>query len=425
MKSVYIETYGCSANEADSQIMAGLLKKDGYAIADSIEKSDVILINSCFVKTPTEYRINTRLNEIKKKYPEKKIVIGGCYSEAAPQLIQKYAPNASLLGPRTLQKVSEVVGAEEQLIMLGKEKVEKSSLIKLRANPLIDIIEVNDGCLSNCTFCATKLARGNLHSYPIGQVARNIESAVAAGCKEILLTSQDMGAYGMDFGRKLPDLLKESCKGEGNFKIRVGMANPVHVIKYADELLEAYKNEKIYKFLHLPIQSGNNEILKKMARGNTVEQFKEIIQKFKKEIPKIAISTDIIVGFPTETEEQFNDTLKLIEEIKPDFLNLSRYGARPGTKAAEMKQVPETVKNARSKRAAGLFKRVGLEKNEEWLGWKGVVLINEKGKIKNTFIGRNFAYKPIVVQSMENLIGKEINVEITNASTLSLKANII
>ncbi|HIK02815.1 TPA: tRNA (N(6)-L-threonylcarbamoyladenosine(37)-C(2))-methylthiotransferase [archaeon] len=425
MKSVYIETYGCSANEADSQIMAGILKKDGYSISDSIEKSDVIVLNTCFVKNPTEHRINTRLNEITKKFPNKKIVIGGCYSEAAPQLIQKYAPDASLLGPRTLDKISEAVGTEQKLILLGKEKVEKTSLIKLRANPLIDIIQANDGCLSNCSFCGTKLARGNLHSYPIGQIVRNVESAVKDGCKEIWLTSQDMGAYGADFGRNLPYLLQEACKVEGDFKIRVGMANPVHVIKFADELIKAYKNEKVYKFLHLPIQSGNNEILSRMARGNTIEQFKEIISKFRKVFPELYLTTDIIVGFPTETEEQFQDTLKLIEECKLDFANISRYGARPGTKAAEMEQISEKVKGERSGRMAVAMKKIALERNKKWLGWKGKILVDEEGQREGTCIGRNYAYKPIVVETKENLIGKEVFVEIEKASPLSLKAKIV
>ena len=360
MKSVYIETYGCSANSADSQIMAGILKKDGYTISDSAEKSDVIIINSCFVKNPTEQRLNARLREINKKYPGKKIVVGGCYSEAAPDLVKKHAPAASLLGPRTLQRVSEVVGADEQLIILGKEKIDKTSLIKLRANPLIDIIEVNDGCLSNCTFCGTKLARGNLHSYPIGQIVRNIEAAVADGCREIWLTSQDMGAYGADFGRNLPHLLEEACKVEGKFKIRVGMANPVHVAKFADGLIEAYKNEKVYKFLHLPIQSGNDEILNKMARGNTVEQFKKLVAKFHPAFPEIYLITDVIVGFPAETEGQFKDTLRLIEECELDFANISRFGARPGTKAAEMEQISGEIKQERAKKAPEVMKNVAL-----------------------------------------------------------------
>ena len=198
------------------------------------------------------------------------------------------------------------------------------------------------------------------------------------------------------------------------------MLNPNHVIEFLDELIEIYKSDKIFKFLHIPVQSGNNEILKAMKRKYTVEQFKEIIDKFKKEIPEITIATDIICGFPGETEEQFYDSLELIKQIKPSVLNISRFWPRPKTKAAEMEnQIHSKETKKRSTLMTDIFHNIARMQNERWLGWQGDVLIDEKGK-DETWIGRNFAYKPVIVEGNYKL-GDIVNVKIKKVTPFDLR----
>ncbi len=412
---VYIETYGCSANFADSEIMAGLLKKADHEITDNFKKADLILINSCYVKDQTETKIKKRLEFFKKI--NKKLVVAGCFPEANKREVEKIVPSASLIGPRKIEKIVEVVEktfSGKKVVVLGKGEKSKPLLPKIKFNPIIDIVEINEGCLGNCTFCVTKFARGELYSYPIGTITREIENALKEGCREVWITSQDTGAYGFDSGRDLAELLKKVAVINGRFFVRVGMMNPSNAIRILDQLIDAYKNEKIFKFLHLPAQSGSDKILRLMKRGNNTEQFKEIVHKFREEFPELTLSTDIIVGFPGETKEDFEKTISLINEIKPDIVNISRYGARPGTEAAKMKQIVDRVKKDRSRELTKLVKKIGLEKNKKLIGWSGEILIDEKGK-QESWIGRNFAYKPIVVKTNKNLLGKIIKVKIVDA----------
>jgi MiaB-like tRNA modifying enzyme len=259
-----------------------------------------------------------------------------------------------------------------------------------------------------------------LFSYPVEKIVEDVRNTIRQRCKEIWLTSLDCGCYGFDFGANLVELLNEVCKIEGKFFVRVGMANPLHVRKILDGLIEVYKNEKIFKFLHLPIQSGSDRILELMGRGYTAKNFVEIVEKFRKEFPKLTLATDIIVGFPSENEEDFRSSMEIIEKIRPDVVNVSKFGAMPKTEAAKMKQLDRKIVNERSKILSELVKKITFEKNKAWIGWKGEVLIDEK--ITDGFVGRNFAYKPIVIKTKENLFGKFVNVEVVNATQNSLIA---
>ena len=293
-----------------------------------------------------------------------------------------------------------------------------------------------------CAYCIVKKARGHLRSYAKEDILEQVRSAVKERIPEIWLTAQDTGCYGKDIDSSLPELLKEIIALKGDFKIRLGMINPNHLIKFLDELIEIYKSEKIFKFLHVPVQSGNNEILKAMKRKYTVEEFKEIIDRFKQAIPEITIATDIICGFPGETEKQFYDSLDLIKEIKPSVLNRSRFWPRPGTEAAEMEdQVHGRDTKKRSQLLTDIFKNISRMQNERWLNWQGEVLIDEVGKQAtslpeksfplhgvnaplpkaNQWIGRNFAYKPVILHGNYRL-GDKVQVRINRITTHDLRA---
>ena len=229
------------------------------------------------------------------------------------------------------------------------------------------------------------------------------------------VAEQDNAAYGLDCRTNLIELLKKICSIKGNFYIRIGMMDPDNVLNILDELIEMYKNPKIFKFLHIPLQSGSDRILKLMNRKYKTEDFKKIIMKFKGEIPDITISTDIICGFPGETAKDFNLSLKLIAWLKPDVLNISRYWKRKGTLAAEFpNQVLGRDIKARSTAMTKLFSSIAPKRNKSWLGWSGKILIDEKGK-PGSWIGRSFTYKPVVIKSDSNLAGQKLKVKITEA----------
>jgi len=221
------------------------------------------------------------------------------------------------------------------------------------------------------------------------------------------------------------DLLSEVCKIKEKFFVRVGMMTPNCALELLDGLIEAYRNKKIFKFLHLPVQSGDDEVLRLMNRFYSVEDFKKVVYSFRKEFPKITVATDVICGFPGESRDAFEHTVQLVEEVQPDIVNISKFFPRPSTPAAKMKQLsPEKVK-VRSRRMAEVARRVSFEKNEAWRGWEGEILIDEKGKKPASWVGRNFAYKPVVMMCNEFLLGRFVNARVVKVFPTYLEAEIL
>jgi len=417
----FIETYGCSANTSDSEIMAGLLVKRGHTAAAE-KDADVIIINTCTVKGPTEAKIRSRIQQLRKT--GKKLVIAGCMAEAQTESVRKLAPTAAIIGTHKIDRIVDAVEGKTG-IAVGSNRLNKALLPRVSGSKHVAIVQINEGCLGNCTFCITKLARGKTYSYPMGGIRNAVAAAVENGCKEIWLTSQDTGTYGLDRRANLPQLLQKVCEVKGEFFVRVGMMNPTLANSVLQPLIYAFKNEKVFKFLHLPLQAGSNRVLAAMKRGYTVETFKKIVSEFRKQLPQLTLSTDIICGFPTETEENFNETLSVVESVRSDIVNISRFWPRPGTEANLLKRLPDAVVMQRSKALHSLAKKIAFENNKSWIGWKGKVIVDEKGKIPGTYVARNFAYKPIVIRSSKNLLGKIIDVEIIDAAVTYLKGSLI
>jgi MiaB/RimO family radical SAM methylthiotransferase len=241
------------------------------------------------------------------------------------------------------------------------------------------------------------------------------------------LTGQDTGCYGKDIGVNLVDLLSAACEIDGDFWIRVGMMTPNSAISMLPELVKVFKNDRIFKFAHLPVQSGDNEILKQMNRHYSVEDFWRVVKAFRKSVPNITLSTDVICGFPGESAEAFEGTLRLIRQVRPDVVNVSKFFPRPKTSAAEMTPKVDSFEvMARSRRLTDFVKKSSFEKNSSWIGWNGRILLDEVGKKPDSLIGRNFAYKPIVVKNVErSLLGNLLNVRVTKAFQTYLEAEII
>ncbi|MBI4153735.1 tRNA (N(6)-L-threonylcarbamoyladenosine(37)-C(2))-methylthiotransferase [Candidatus Woesearchaeota archaeon] len=416
MAKVRFITFGCSNNLAETEIMSGLLRKAGHQIVQ--EQEDIAVVNMCSVKGPS---VQSALKAVKQA--ENKVVVAGCIAPFAIPEIRKIGPEVSLLSTHNIHQIADVVEFMEEgstVELLSKDPQSKVALPKIRKNPVVSIIPVCSGCQFNCSYCATKLVKGSLYSYPREQIVEEVKTSLQEGCREIWLTSQDTGAYGHDKGESFPALLKEILAVQGFFKVRVGMTNPNHVYRDLKELLPLYKHEKMFKFLHMPVQSGNNRVLQAMKRPYRAEQYLKAVEQFKKEIPLLTVSTDIIVGFPTETEEEFHDTLQLIEKTKPEVVNLSKFWKMPGTAAAEMAQLPGAVIKSRSLCLTKMLKEIWAEKNKSWIGWQGPILIDEIGR-KGFVIGRNEFYRPAVLEG-DYRLGDIINVKITDASILALKA---
>lgn len=407
---VHVKSFGCSANHAEAEMIKGQYKEN----LSEEKEADMVVLNICTVKG--DKNALDEIKKVKQNYPNKKITITGCITPSITQSIKKIDPEATLVNTHHIDKITQLVNTKTDALTHAKPI--KLLQPRVRTNPIVGIVPISSGCLDACAFCSTRIVKGTLFSFPPETIVREVEKCVQDGCKQIWITGQDTCCYGFDRKTNLAKLLQEIVKVEGDFKIRIGMGNPRHVPKYLTELIEIMKHPKIFKFLHIPAQAGNNEVLKAMKRGHTKETVKEIIEEFRKEIPEINITTDIIVGYPTETEEQFNDTLEFVKEIKFDSINIARFAPRPGTPAATMKEQVQNKKE-RSSKLAQVLKEVALEQNKKWIGWTGEVTIDEK--VKDGMGARNYAYKPIIIR--ENLaIGTTLNVKIVEAQSFALIA---
>lgn len=430
---VWIEAYGCSASMADSEMISGMLKEAGYEIATKKSDSALNLIVTCSVKDTTEHKMMSRIRTMAKS--GKPLVVAGCLPKADKAKIESTSPSASLIGPNSIDKAPDAVRSAlsgNRLIALKDSQLDKVNIPRIRLNPVISIVEIANGCMSECTFCQTKIAKGWLRSYRIGDIVRQIKSDVQSGCKEVWLSSTDNGCYGRDIDSNLVDLLQACCSIEDNFKIRVGMMNPMYLPQILDRMVGLfYENDKLFKFLHIPVQSGSDRILRKMKRGHTSKTFVDAVRAFRDKIPEMTISTDIIVGFPSETEDDFKQTSDLLERSQPDIVNISRYAARPRTEASRWKEikVSSQVSKARSEYLHTLTRRIARRRNSMWREWQGEIVIDEIGKVIQ---GRNYAYKPVVITpstanavDRQILLGDLVNVKIIDFSNFSLKASII
>ena len=426
-------------NFSDSELMMGLLSKE-YTLIPEPDDADLVIVNSCTVKNLAETKFWKTLRKLKEQ--NKKVIVTGCIAQAEQNYAKNELKNYTIVGTKQLNKICHAVQEtlEGNVVHLLKtDNNPRLNLPKIRRNKIIGIIPISEGCLGNCTYCKTRFARGKLVSYDPTAIIKQIKSDLEDGCKEIWLTSQDCGAYGKDINTNIIELLEQILKINADFYIRLGMTNPNFAFEYLNKLFDIFytnytqvkdndEKPKLFMFLHLPVQAGNNSILKKMSRKYSVEQFKQIINKFRSNIPLFTISTDIICGFPGETEEQFQDSLNLIKETEPDVINISRFWPRPGTPAALFKdQLNGRDTNKRSRLLRQLLIDTSLKRNILWeteINQKNptIAIIDEKGNTKETIsmISRNRFYKPIVIKNKFSL-GTKVEVKKIKAHNFHLE----
>lgn len=423
---VFLRNFGCSSNLADGEVLAGCLTSAGFSLVNSEGDADVVIYNSCAVKGPTENRI---IDALKRVPSGRKIVVTGCLPLINFERLLREVHFDGVAGPAAGKSIVDVVNrvlkGERVVLLDGALSAQPPlDLPRIQINPAVSVIPVNYGCLGSCAYCCVVHARGRLRSYKISEIAERVKRELSLGVKEFWVTSQDVACYGRDIGTNLAELLNTLSQIEGEFRIRVGMMTPNIVAPILPQVIEAFGSPKVYKFVHLPVQSGDDVVLKKMHRFYTTEEFREIVAQFKKAYPQITLSTDVICGFPGESTKAFENTLRLLEEVKPDVINVSKFFARPKTAALKMKDefIERNEIKRRSVLAAQLAKKIAFEKNQQWLGWRGEILVNEKGKVPHSWIGRNFAYKPITVVSEDDLLGKTVQVKIAKAFSTHLSA---
>jgi len=428
---VFIKSFGCSANLADGEVLAGCLAEAGHELVETVETADIVIYNTCAVKGPTENRM---IAILKRVPPDKKLIVAGCLPLINFERVLKEVRFDGVVGPAAGDKIVDVVkrvlNGEKVVALEGAASAKPSlNLPRLRLNPVIGIVSISFGCLGSCAYCCVVFARGRLRSYSIQEIMEKVKMDLASGVREFWITSQDTACYGRDIGTSVADLLKALCTIKGDFKIRVGMMTPNLAKNILEDLIQAFESEKIFKFLHLPVQTGDNKVLKRMRRLYSVEDFKDIVNAFRARFPEVTIATDVICGFPSETEEAFERTLRLIEYIQPDIVNVSKFFARPKTTAVDMYE--DFVSSQEIKRRSGLTaklaKKVAFDRNQRWIGWTGEVLVDEIGKVSGSWIGRNFAYKPIVLKNSGSgdLIGKTFRVKVVKAFTTYLEGEIV
>ncbi|MFX1605692.1 MAG: tRNA (N(6)-L-threonylcarbamoyladenosine(37)-C(2))-methylthiotransferase [Promethearchaeota archaeon] len=422
----YLETYGCSLNAADSDIIVGRLSAIEGRRVEEINEADLILLNTCGVKEPTEDKIVHRLEELSQgNIP---VVVTGCLPKISLDRVEKAIPDyAALLGPQSVETLASVVPR----ILEGERgirHIESDDAYKLKwfAGPpesVICTVPICEGCLGSCAYCAVKFARGKVRSYSIDDLRQKIERCVHLGYREIRLTSQDAAVYGADTGETLVGLLHSIGQIEGSHRFRLGMFNPNIVMSSINDLLDSMDNDHFFKFFHIPLQSGSDRLLKTMKRRYIVSEWERVVQRVRKRFVNATIATDIIVGFPGETESDFEQTMDLMRRVKPNVTNISKYGDRPNTLASKSKEKVETsTKKQRSRILTKLVDEILIESNEAWVGWSGPVIITEKGS-KGGMLGRNESYKIVIVhESLEP--GTIVDVEITSAERTHLNGEV-
>jgi len=416
MAKVHLETYGCTMNQADTDIIRGILSHKHEIV--SIDEAELVVINSCGVIEYTERKILKRIDELKKN---KKVVLAGCLPKISCRAVEK----ADCVIGTNVYDIENAVNAalrNEKLVLVKKSDADKSEyrcVKKRMRNNAIAIVPIAEGCFGKCTFCATKFARGSLRSYSLQNIVKEVEGVVKSGFREIQLTAQDTGIYGMD-GKdyRIHDLLNAVSRIEGDFRVRVGMMNPGKALRIANELIDSFSSEKIYKFLHVPVQSGDNRVLEDMGRDHTVEEFIELVSEFRRNFKDVVISTDIIVGFPTENDEAFWKSYELIKEVKPEIVNITRYSERKNTRATKFKDMPDWIKKERSRKLTELCREISYKINSKFKGRKCKVLITKNGK-SGTLLSRTNSYRPVILESGK--IGEFYNVRIVDFSETFLK----
>lgn len=481
-ESIRVLSFGCSANFGEGEMIAGLLQEQGYALRQNPQDGGITVLNLCTVKGDSSAL--KEIARVRQQEPTGKLVLTGCVTpelqqaavricsepvgavnnnataanssnagaggeniesaKSAPiqvadakplhgQEVAKSVPPLAIATTHALRQMPEIVRelqAGKSPVRMEKRPEAKVNLPRVSYNPVVGIVPVSNGCMDACSFCSTRLVKGKLLSYGAAEIVQEVRTLVASGHQQIWLTGQDSACWGFEFGDNLARLVKRILREvPGDYFLRIGMGNPRHTMEYLDELVEVFEDPRVFRFIHLPVQSGSSAVLSGMKRRHSVDDYLHIAQTLQKRYNDLTLSTDIIVGFPGESEEDFQQTLHVLEQTRPSICNRTRFVPRRGTLAAKMtNQIPKNTKKDRSARLTEAFKHIALQNNQEWEGWTGELLVDEQGK-NGSMLGRNYAYRQIAIKA-ENLppeglkLGDRVQVKIVRGDVFYSEAEL-
>ena len=445
VRKVFVKTYGCQMNVYDSDRMTDALAKDGYVATDVMEDADLVLLNTCHIREKAAEKVYSalgRLRDLKKKKAgegrEMMIGVAGCVAQAEGDEILRRAPAVDLvIGPQTYHRLPEAL----QRVKRGERVLETDYAIedkfehlpapdkaKTKARGVTAFLTVQEGCDKFCTFCVVPYTRGSEVSRPVAQIVAEAQKLVDAGVREITLLGQNVNAWhgvGAD-GEKwgLGELLHRLTRIEGLARLRYTTSHPRDM---DDSLIDAHRDlPQLMPYLHLPIQSGSNRILKAMNRRHTAAEYIALIARIKAARPDLALSGDFIVGFPGEADEDFEDTLRLVETVGYAQAFSFKYSTRPGTPGADLgDQVPEDVKAKRLERLQALLLKQQNEFAQQCIGKTIDLLLEKPGRMPGQLIGRSPWLQSVNVDANSSQIGDIVSVRITGAGPNSLFAEVV
>ncbi|WP_312911863.1 tRNA (N(6)-L-threonylcarbamoyladenosine(37)-C(2))-methylthiotransferase [Natronosalvus caseinilyticus] len=408
MARYHIETYGCTSNRGESREIERRLRDAGHYRVDGPETADVAILNTCTVVEKTERNMLERATELSEETAD--LFVTGCMA---------------------LAQGEEFAGLDAQVLHWDEVPTAVTNgecpTTTPDAEPILDgvigILPIARGCMSDCSYCITKQATGKIESPPIEENVEKARALVHAGAKELRITGQDTGVYGWDTGeRKLHELLERICAIDGDFRVRVGMANPKGVHGIREELADVFAaNDELYDFLHAPVQSGSDDVLGDMRRQHQVSEYLEVVETFDEALGYWTLSTDFIVGFPTETDHDHEQSMALLRETRPEKINVTRFSKRPGTDADEMKGLGGTIKKERSKAMSELKLEIVGAAYEEMVGeTREDVLVVEEGT-GDSVKCRDSAYRQLIVRNASEYglePGQFVDLEVTSANTV-------
>jgi threonylcarbamoyladenosine tRNA methylthiotransferase CDKAL1 len=422
---VYVESFGCAQNQGEGAAIARELVENGHELLTDARGADAGVLVTCGVIGPTESRMVRRWRELSRRVP--RVIVTGCLVPLRTPLFDGPGRERTRFVPiREQDRIPALLAGAPAPSVAHALPPPVAPLLGLSAGPPVsEEVVIAQGCTSGCSYCFSRLARGPIESVPASEVVRRVRQAVARGAAEVRLTSLDTAAWGHDRpdGQRLPDLLREVAKIPGDFRVRIGMMSPQTLGPILPEYLGAFGHDRFYRFLHLPVQSGSDRVLAAMHRGYTAGEFFDQVGAVRAQYPDLMLSTDVIVGFPGESEDEHRATERLVDRLAPETLNVTRFSPRPGTPAAHLPPLAPGVAKRRSRSLAKLRERVARARLERWIGCTTRARVLEHGPGQSAVV-RLPNYLPLVLDEQPDL-GTEREVRVDGARSTYLLGHVI
>lgn len=372
-------------NYGEGEELAERMDALGHIRVLSADEADIVILNTCTVVDTTEKRMIKRMNELKAA--GKQVIVTGCMAKVQAGRVMVRLPGSLIIPPEDYDGFSDAVS---KMYGCGTPIIQKRS-------PVTAIIPIAQGCRGNCTYCITRFARGTLRSYSPEGIKERFDRFIDSGVKEVLITAQDTGCYGRDIGTDLGDLIRKLLEKDGEYRIRIGMMNPNSLRPVLNSVLDVFEDERMYRFLHIPVQSGSDHVLDMMSRHYTSEDFFSLIDAIRERYPDMSIATDLISGFPGESNEDHEESVALIRRLRADTVNITRFSPRPGTEAFGMPQINGRISKERSTELTEVKNATENDVNTNMIGRTYRALVSETSA-DGSVIARTGNYRPVVIK---------------------------